>query len=222
MAGMDPDTLFRNPDGLREERRKAEGSSRTLIQVIFQAAYATEPLAGIKWDARALTLQEMIMNHPRVDELSVIFDSGSEDELEGLDAYMEVEAILHRFNLPPKRTLNVLQQGRGYMSGSGVIASQARRLQLPSFKPGDLDFYIQERESEHFKEFLLESGERRLVKELDFTQPLAVGHEYNTGYSLPVSTATQTGTFAQRRISKLWYFCDAYDNEINVIVTASR
>ncbi|KAH6903027.1 hypothetical protein BKA70DRAFT_1111312, partial [Coprinopsis sp. MPI-PUGE-AT-0042] len=92
-----------------------------------------------------------------------------------------------------------LQRGRGYMSGSGVIAAQAKRLDLPPFKPGDIDFYIQEKASQQFKDFLLESGERRLHKETGMTK-----------------------TFAQRRIAKLWYFRDAKDNEINVIVTASR
>ncbi|KAH6911259.1 hypothetical protein BKA70DRAFT_1099874 [Coprinopsis sp. MPI-PUGE-AT-0042] len=99
---------------------------------------------------------------------------------------------------------------------------------MPPFEPGDVDFYIQEKESGGFKDFLLESGERKLWKEVDFRQPgspTAEEHEYTTGDALPLGETEQTGPATKSsklRIAKLWYFRDGDGNQVNVIVTASR
>ncbi|KAH6888991.1 hypothetical protein BKA70DRAFT_1442604 [Coprinopsis sp. MPI-PUGE-AT-0042] len=183
---------------------------------------------GDKWDSKALALQAAIIQNPRVDDLEGIFEGQIDDDHEGAEAYAEVEAMLSDFNLPP-RTLSVLQKSRGYMSGSGVLAARARSLEMPPFKPGDVDFYIQEKESHGFKEFLLESGERKLWKEVNFTQStnqaVAEEHEYAAGDALPLSSTVQSGLATKSgklRIAKLWYFRDGEDNQVNVIVTASR
>ncbi|KAH6905470.1 hypothetical protein BKA70DRAFT_1504729 [Coprinopsis sp. MPI-PUGE-AT-0042] len=187
---------------------------------------------GKKWDSRALRLQDAIIRNPRVDYLAGILEEESGDEGEDNDAYTEVVALFEDFNLPPVRTMSILQRLRGYMSGSGVLATERRRLDLPSFEPKDLDFYLQEQASHCFRDFLLESGERQFWKEVDFTKrsDLATGlseeHAYTAGDTTWTASGSQSEGISKKegqlRISKLWYFRDARGKEINVIVTASR
>ncbi|KAH6896067.1 hypothetical protein BKA70DRAFT_1231978 [Coprinopsis sp. MPI-PUGE-AT-0042] len=117
---------------------------------------------GDLWDSMALDMQESL-----ILSLSSPGSQGS--------CLRSVMKTFEDFGLPPARTLDVMRQCRGYMSGSGVLARRPQTPHKRQLTPKDLDVFIPLKYSEVFKNFLLEaSRERHLCREVDLQSPNGV------------------------------------------------